>query len=134
MKIKPAAGFLVSIILLSLVHSPASAQSRIGFIDATKILKQMPESMDAESHLNQFIAQWNKEVNDMLADLTRKQNDYERKKLIMSDAERSAAEFDIADIKKRIEQYRQNKYGPNGELASQQESLITSPHARIYRR
>lgn len=110
---------------------PAAAQSRIGFIDATKILKQMPEAMDAESHLNQLVAQWNKEVNDMQGELTRKVNDYDRKKLIMTDAERQAAEFDIADLKKRIENYRQSKYGPNGELVTQQETFMKNAYDKL---
>lgn len=109
----------------------ADAQVRIGYIDATKLLKQMPEATDAESHLNQIVAQWNKEVADMQSELTRKQNDYDRKKLIMSDAERSAAEFDIADLKKRIENFRQGKFGPNGELYTQQETLMKNAYDKL---
>lgn len=109
----------------------AVSQGRIAFIDATKILKQMPEATDAESHLNQLVAQWNKEVGDMKSELTRKQRDYDRKKLIMTDAERQATEFDIADLTKRIENYRQAKYGPNGELGTQQALFMKNAYDKL---
>ncbi|HYM21317.1 MAG TPA: OmpH family outer membrane protein [Candidatus Kapabacteria bacterium] len=131
MNTKLIAGCAFNLLFLMALHTPAASQARIGFIDATRILKQMPEAMDAESHLNQFVAQWNKEVNDMLAELSRKQNDYDRKKLIMSDAERSASELDLSDLKKRIDQFRQSKYGPSGELASQQESLMKPAYDKL---
>lgn len=118
-------------VFAAILPGSAKSQSRIGYIDATKLLKQMPEAMDAESHLNQFVAQWNKEIADMSSELTRKQNDYDRKKLIMTDAERSAAELDIADLKKRIENYRQAKYGPNGELGTQQETLMKNAYDKL---
>jgi outer membrane protein len=106
-------------------------QSRIAYIDATKILKRMPEAVDAESRLDQFVSQWNKEVGDMEADLKRKRDDYERKKLIMTDAERSAVEVDITDLKKRIDQYRQEKYGTNGDLYKQQAELMKPAYEKF---
>ena len=106
-------------------------QSRIAFIDATKILKRMPEAVDAETRLDQLVVGWNKEVGDMEADLKRKRDDFDRKKLIMTDAERSAVELDITDLKKRIDQYRQEKYGSGGELYKQQADLMKSAYEKL---
>jgi outer membrane protein len=106
-------------------------QTRIAYIDATKILKRMPEAVDAESRLDQFVSQWNKEVSDMEADLKRKRDDYDRKKLIMTDAERNAVELDITDLKKRIDGFRQEKYGTGGELYRQQAELMKPAYDKL---
>lgn len=111
--------------------SVSFGQSRIAFIDATKILKRMPEAVDAETRLDQLVVGWNKEVGDMEADLKRKREDYDRKKLIMTDAERSSVELDITDLKKRIDQYRQEKYGTGGELYKQQADLMKSAYEKL---
>jgi outer membrane protein len=121
--------FLIAAFLLA--GSGSYAQSRIAYIDATKIIKRMPEAVDAESRLDQFISQWNKEVGDMEADLKRKRDDYERKKLIMTDAERNSVELDITDLKKRIDQYRQDKYGTGGELYKQQADLMKPAYEKF---
>jgi len=91
--------------------SGSYAQSRIAFIDATKMVKRMPEAVDAESRLDQLVSQWNKEVGDMESITSASATDFDRKKLIMTDAERNAVELDMGDLKKRIDQYRQDKYG-----------------------
>lgn len=106
-------------------------QSRIAYIDGTKILKRMPEAVDAETRLDQLVNQWNKEVADLEADLKRKRDDFERKKLIMADAERNAVEVDITELKKRIDQYRQDKYGANGELYKQQADLMKPAYDKL---
>ncbi len=111
--------------------SGAYAQSRIAFLDGTKLVKRMPEAVDAESRLDQLISQWNKEVGDMEADLKRKRDDYDRKKLIMTDAERNAVEMDVSDLKKRVDQYRQDKYGTGGELYKQQAELMKPAYDKL---
>ncbi len=124
---------LLSFLLVALFFaaSVSYGQSRIAFIDATKILKRMPEAVDAEARLDQFVNQWNKEVSDLEADLKRKRDDFERKKLIMTDAERAAVEFDISDLKKRIDQFRQDKYGASGDLYKQQADLMKPAYDKL---
>jgi outer membrane protein len=108
-------------------------QTRIAYIDAQKILKRMPEAVDAETRLDQFVAQWNKEITDMETELKRKREDYDRKKLIMTDAERNAVELDFTDLIKRIDQSRQEKYGTNGELYKQQADLMKQAYDKLNR-
>ena len=117
--------------MLLFAAGSSRAQSRIAYLDATKILKRMPEAVDAEARLDQMVIQWNKELADMEADLKRKRDDYERKKLIMTDAERGAVEVDVNDLKKRVDQYRQDKYGTNGELYKQQADLMKPAYEKL---
>ncbi|MEP7233806.1 MAG: OmpH family outer membrane protein, partial [Ignavibacteriota bacterium] len=107
------------------------AQSRIAFIDGTKLVKRMPEAVDAESRLDQIITGWNKELSDLEADLKRKREDYDRKRLIMAEAERTAVENDITELKNRIDRFRQEKYGTSGELYKQQAELMKPAYDRL---
>ncbi len=122
---------IVLFLALLIAATSSHAQSRIAFIDGTKIIKRMPEALDAESRLDQIVSGWNKEIGDMEADLKRKRDDYDRKRLIMTDAERNAVELDITDLKKRIDQFRQEKYGSSGELYRQQAELMKPAYDRL---
>ncbi|MEI8135236.1 MAG: OmpH family outer membrane protein [bacterium] len=122
---------LLIVAAMTCAASGLVAQSRIAFIDATKLLKRMPEAIDAESRLDQIVNGWNKDLTDMEADLKRKSTDFEKKKLIMADAERSAIEMDITDLKKRIDQFRQDKYGMSGELYKQQTELMKGAYEKF---
>jgi outer membrane protein len=127
---KRSLSLLIPLLLLFATVS-SYAQSRIAYLDATKLLKRLPEAVDAEARLDQMVMQWNKELSDMEADLKRKRDDYERKKLIMTDAERGAVEVDVSDLKKRVDQYRQDKYGANGELYKQQADLMKPAYEKL---
>ncbi len=122
----------IILILFCLGFSTATqAQSKIAFLDAAKILKKLPEAMDAESRLQTLIDGWNRDASDMQAELDRKRNEYDRKKLIMTDGERSAIETDITEIKIRLDKLRQDKYGPSGELFSQQSALMKPAYEKL---
>lgn len=123
--------FILVVLLLVALPMISAAQGRIAFMDATKLLKKMPESADVESRLQQLIDNWNREANDMQTELERKRSEYDRKKLIMTDAERSAIETDITELKKRLDTYRQGKYGTNGELFTQQATLMKPVYDKL---
>src|SRR3954464_7587918 len=94
------------IVLLLCIAAPALAQqTRVAYINSGKLLKRMPEASDARQRLDQLIQTWSKEANDMQAEITRKQADYDRRKLIMTDAERNAAELDLQNLHKRLDDY-----------------------------
>lgn len=126
---KRFSGFLIAALLLA--ANVSFGQSRIAFLDATKILKKMPEAVDAETRLDQLVVGWNKEIGDLEVDLKRKRDDYDRKKLIMTDAERSSVELDITDLKKRIDLLRMEKYGTGGELYKQQAELMKASYDKL---
>jgi Skp family chaperone for outer membrane proteins len=106
-------------------------QMKIAYIDAAKLLKRMPEATDATSRLDQLIANWNREADDIQNDLTRKQAEFDRRKLIMTDAERTSAEVELQSLRKRLDEFRQSKYGANGDLFVQQSQLMKSAYDRL---
>ena len=126
-----------SLLLLSLISSFASpsyvqAQTKVAYLDASKILKRMPEATDAQSRLDQLVAGWNHDAEDMQNELNRKQSDFDRRKLIMTDAERTAAEVDLQNIRKRLDEFRHSKYDtPNGELYTQETALMKPAYDRL---
>ncbi len=126
MRISSRISFLLFATLL--ISIPAFAQpARIAYIDADKLLKLMPQATDAKARMDQLSQAWTKEAEDMQAEIDRKQADFDRRKLIMTDAERSATALDIANLKKRHDDYLQQKFGPNGGELFQQEAQIMGP-------
>jgi outer membrane protein len=122
---------IISILLMVLAACGLQAQSRIAFIDAAALLKRMPEAQDAQAQVDRFADDWKRESLTMEQELARKRTEYERKKLIMTDAERNAIELDISELKKRLDKYRQDKFGTNGELFSQQQTLMKPVYDKL---
>jgi outer membrane protein len=94
--------YIFIVLVIASLPLLGEAQSRIAFVDGTKLLKKMPETADVESRLQQLIDTWNREANDMQTELERKKS----------------------ELKKRLDAYRQGKYGTSGELFTQQATLM----------
>ncbi len=124
--------FLIAFLGLSALISVASAQqTRVAYIDAEKLLKRMPEVKDADARMEQLKSSWTREATDMQAEIDRKQAEFDRRKLIMTDAERNAADLDLSNLKKKRADFLQSKFNPDGELFTQQATLMKPAYERL---
>jgi Skp family chaperone for outer membrane proteins len=117
--------FLSLIAFASLTH--AQAATRVGYIDAAKLLKRMPEVKDASARLDQLTSSWTKEATDMQADIDRKQAEYDRRKLIMTDAERNTADLELTNMHKKHDDFLHSKFDQNGGDLFAQEAVLMRP-------
>lgn len=122
---------VLPILLLLASTSEAQQATRTAYIDGAKIITKLPEAQDAEARLDQLVATWNQEADNIQGELNRKKAEFERRKLIMTDAERSATEVDIQNVQKRLNEFRQSKYGPQGDLYTQQASMMKPAYDKL---
>ena len=114
------AGFLLAVAV------PAWSQGKIGHINSEAIFKALPEAQDAQRSLDALMNQWDGELQQMQAGWKKKLDEYDKKKLIMTDQTRLEAEQELRDLEKSITEFRNKKFGPNGELF-QKSMPLTSP-------
>ncbi len=118
----------VSVLGVCIVPSVAqSQQTRVAYIDAQKLLKRMPEVKDASARLDQLTSSWTKEATDMQNELDRKQAEYDRRKLIMTDAERNASELELTNLRKKHDDFLHAKFDQNGGDLFAQEAALMKP-------
>ncbi len=129
--LKRISSLLLLLPLLAVMPGAVFSQTKVGYIDASKLLKQMPEAVDAESRLAQLVGQWTHDADDIQNELNRKSSEFDRRKLIMTDAERTAFEVELQNLRKRLDDFKQEKYGPTGELYSQQSQLMRPAYDRL---
>jgi outer membrane protein len=123
---------LAAVVTLLSVSNDASAQTKIAYLDASKLLKRMPEAKDAESRMTQLVGAWTKESTEMQGEIDRKQGDFDRRKLIMTDAERNASQLELETLRKRLDDFRHQKFDENGgELFSQQQQLMKGAYEKL---
>lgn len=122
------------VVALMLVFAAASAwgQVKIGYISSEAIMKQLPDAQDAQKQLDALVAQWQAELNKMQADWKQKYEDYDRKKLIMTDQRRADTERELRELDQKIADYRNQKFGQNGELFQKQEELMKPIQDRVF--
>lgn len=113
--------------------SMAPAQQKIGHVNTEAIMKRLPDAADAQKQLDALVSEWQNELNRLQNEWKSKLNEYDQKKLIMTDARRAEAERELRMLDQRIADYRNQKFGQNGELFSKQSELMKPVQDRVFK-
>ena len=96
-------------------------------------MQQLTEAQDAQKQLDGITSDWQTELTKMQTDLQHKFEDYDKKKLIMSDKRRADVEKELQDLEKKMVDYRTAKFGANGELFQKQSELMKPIQDKIFK-
>ncbi len=110
----------------------AHAQSKIGHINSESIMQTLPEAIDAQKTLDGLVAQWEGDLQKMQADWKRKYDEYDKKKLILTEAARADQEKELRALDQSIQDYRNKKFGQNGELFQKQNEIMKPIQNKIF--
>jgi len=113
--------------------SLALAQAKIGFVSSEAIMKQLPDAQDAQKQLDALVVQWQGELNKMQQDWQSKLDEYDQRKLIMTEQRRADTERELRDLDQKIADYRNKKFGQNGELFAKQNELMKPVQDRVFK-
>jgi len=109
------------------------AQAKIGYFSSEAIIKQMPEAQEAQKQLDKLVEQWQAELTKMQDEWKQKFDAYDKRKLIMTDQRRAEAEKELRDLDQAIVNFRNQKFGQNGELFNKQNELMKPVQDRIFK-
>ncbi len=118
--------------LLFLFAGMTSAQLKIGYIDSDAIMDNMPDAQDARKRLDVLIQEWQTEINKLEKDWKTKYDDYERRKLILTDASRAELESELVKLEQQIADFREKKFGTNGELFQKQDEIMKPIQNKVF--
>jgi outer membrane protein len=123
--------FVVTLLLACL--SPGLSQGKIGYINSETIMQTLPEAIDAQKSIDAFVASWETELQKMQADWKKKFDDYDKRKLILTDQVRAEQERQLRELDQSIADYRNKKFGQNGELFLKQNDVMKPIQNKIFK-
>lgn len=122
-------GIILSLNLTVAVFS----QTKVGYIDSKKIIDNMQEAKDAKQKLDNLVGEWQKELSVLQDSLKKVKDDYDKKKLILSEQMKAQMEKDIKEIETSITTYKTQKFGENGEYFQKQTEFMKPVQDRIFK-
>jgi outer membrane protein len=108
------------------------SQLKIGYVDSDAIMKQLPDAQDTQKKLDAIIKEWQEELSKMEKDWKTKYDDYDKRKLVLSEQKRVEVEKDLTQMEDQISKFRQDKFGVKGELFQKQEELMKPIQNRVF--
>ena len=121
-----------SLLFLLLFSGSAFAQIQIGYVDSDTIMDNLPDAQDARQKLDALIKEWQDELTKLENDWKTKFDDYEKRKLIMTDQTRAEMEQELVKLEQEIGAYREKKFGTSGELFQKQDELMKPVQNKIF--
>ena len=109
------------------------AQMKIAYFNSEAIMKQLPDAQDAQKQLDQFVADWQQELNKMQDEWKKKFDEYDKRKLIMTEQHRADTERELREMDQKIVDLRTQKFGQNGELFNKQNELMKPVQDRVFK-
>jgi len=124
--------FISLFVYLPLLSFVGNAQLKIGYVDSDTIMDNYPDVQDARQKLDALIQEWQTEVRKLESELKAKQDDFDKRKLIMTEQTSIEAKADITKLEKEIADYRDKKFGSNGELFQKQNELMKPIQNKVF--
>ena len=95
-------------------------------------MDKLPDAKDAQQRIDTQIADWEKELKEMQKEWKDKYDDYERRKLIMGNQKKAEVEKELVTLEEKIDDFRQSKFGVNGELYKKQEEFMKPIQNQVF--
>jgi outer membrane protein len=124
--------FALTLLLAAVAVLQAAGQMKIGYISSEAIMQALPEAIDAQKSLDALVAQWEGELQKMQADWKKKFDEYDKKRLIMTDQMRGETEKQLRELDNAITDYRNKKFGQNGEMYQKQTEVMKPVQNKLF--
>lgn len=108
------------------------AQSKIGYVDTKKIIDAMQESRDAKTRLDNLVSEWQTQLTTLQDSLKIMRDDFEKKKLILTDQLKQQRTQDIQTLESNINNFKVQKFGESGEYFQKQAEFMKPVQDRIF--
>ena len=108
-----------------------SAQQKIGYVNSETIIKELPEAKEAQAKLEGIVKTWQDELEKMSKSLQDKYEAYQKQQAMLNDATKQQKQKDLIEEEQKVNQYKQEKFGQQGELAMQREKVMTPIREKI---
>lgn len=128
---KSFAGIFLVLFFISL--NSVFAQSKIGYIDSKKIIDNMQEAKDSKQKLDNIVGEWQKNLVNLQDSLKKMKDDFDKKKLILTEQLKTQMEKDIKDLETSINTFKTQKFGENGEYFQKQTEFMKPVQDRIFK-
>ncbi|MCE1165214.1 MAG: OmpH family outer membrane protein [Bacteroidetes bacterium] len=130
---KSFSGTIAVLIVLLLAGGSLYSQTKVGYIDSKKILDNLQEAKDAKLKLDNLVTEWQTQLNNLQDSLKRYKDDFEKKKLILSDQLKQTYERNIKDLETAVANFKVQKFGEGGEYFQKQTEFMKPVQDRVFK-
>lgn len=109
--------------LLTALNADAQDQ-KIGYVNTDQILSEMPEYEGVKQNLQKLSEEWRSRLKEFDKEIEEMRKEFEAKEILYTDKVRKEKKQQIQAKMNERENYREQKFGSNGEYFQKQQELL----------
>jgi len=120
----------ITLILIVLGIQFGFAQN-VAYIESSKIIDKMPEFEQATTELENQVNAWETELDNKFQSIESMYNEYVKTEAMMSEEIRKQKQEAIFEAERLANEYKESKFGQDGELFTLQETKLKPSYDKI---
>ena len=116
----------------AMLLSVAGVAQRYAIVDSKYILERLPEYKDAQTKLDQFSVQWQKDIDDKQQSLDKMYKNFEAEQVMLSDELKKKREDELFVREKELRDLQRQRFGFEGDLFKKRQELVKPVQDRVY--
>lgn len=118
--------------IVALLTASVSMAQRYAVVDTRYILDKIPDYKEAQSKLDQFSEQWQREIDQKQTDLDRMYKLYDAERVLLSDELKKKREDELFVLEKQVRDLQRQRFGFEGDLFKKREELVKPIQDKVY--
>ena len=124
--------FQFALLVLSGFAVQAQQTVRIGYVDMEYILQNVPEYQEASAQLEKKVQQWKREIESEMTRIDKMRQDLANERPLLTSELINDREDEIRFEEKKMLDYQQKRFGPNGDLITQKLQLVKPIQDQVF--
>ncbi|RYD81266.1 MAG: OmpH family outer membrane protein [Sphingobacteriales bacterium] len=124
--------FFIAFFAIIFGFRSANAQARVAYIDSEFILEQMPEYRSAQKQLDEMAETWKKDVQKRVDEVDKLYKQYQAEWVLLPEEDRRKREEEVSQREKALNDFKKEKFGPDGELFKKRQQLIKPIQDKVF--
>ena len=106
---------------------------KLAYVNSTYIMEQIPEYQSAQDEIERVSQKWQKDLEERYQAIEKMYNDYTAEEVLLPEEVRQERQEEIFQAEREAKEYREQKFGYDGELFKLQESKVRPVQDRVFK-
>ena len=124
---------LFSLIWIFALASTFTFAQKVAYVDSDYIMEKIPEYKAAQDEVERISERWQQELETMYKEIETMYSDYQAQEVLLPEDVKQERQEEIFQSEREAKEYREKKFGYNGELFSLQESRVKPIQDKVFR-
>lgn len=124
-------GLLIALSIVLSTSVSFAQQTKIGFVNSSKILEEYPDAQEAKKKLEAYGKRIQDTLETMSSTYQTKLQEYQQKSSLMTEPAKQTAQQELLAMEQRALEFRERKLGREGEFSAYQDRVLSPIYDKI---